>query len=273
MPSFFLVSYSYSFSSKRSGSAMRDATKPATVTPVYRNPAILKELYLASCWYDITYITYNIYNMSKEKSGYTWESTLNLYHLPIILCFFCISLWRVSMWLYHVLPGYRPFPGISPGSSRCSLQQRTLYRPCFWRNTTCLWRSSRCSTKCQEIWVGEWCLYCFFLAGFQVFLVHDVSSLSSYSSCPEVETHGTYGGRLWQVIFSTFVGDWGIGVLIRRYLSPLIIYCILTWGFRFCFFFVGVFPQLKFSSFSVPQKMYCPTSFVHNAWSFSNRTS
>lgn len=51
---------------------------------------------------------------------------------------------------------------------------------------------------------------CFFvLAGFQVFLVHDLSSLLSYSSCPEVEAYGTRGGRLWQVIFSPFVGDWG----------------------------------------------------------------
>ena len=63
----------------------------------------------------------------------------------------------------------------------------------------------------------------FFFAGFQAFLVHDLPSLSSYYSFPEGETHGTHSGRLWQVIFSTFVGDWGIGVLIRKYLSPLII--------------------------------------------------
>lgn len=69
-------------------------------------------------------------------------------------------------------------------------------------------------------WESDVYFFSWLVSNFSWFMM---CPLSSYSSCPEVETHWTHSGRLWQVIFSTFVGDWGIGVLIRRYLSPLII--------------------------------------------------
>ena len=182
----------------------------------------------------IWYITYDIYNMSKGESGYTWESTQNLYHFTYYIMFFLAYLFEgyqcdwiifcqvidLSLASHQVLPD-------APCSNEIfiDLAFEGIQRA-FGEAADVALNVKRLGARVTFI--------LFFLL---------VSKFSWFTICP---------------LYRHFILSQKVKLMVTFVVSLTTHYCRLTRGFRLCFFFGMFFPSWIFIFFLFLKRCIVP---------------